>query len=112
MFWREYAPVGLSDMQVVVTDEAMANLRAIWSFYQDKNLTYADRTVEGLLNFCVGTLSSFSNLGTIYRPADAVRRIVHGDYNIYYKTDGERVFVLHILHHRQMMNDLLRDRDV
>jgi len=97
-------------MKVVLTEAAKADLIEIGEFIRAHNPKRAASFVAELLNRCeaLGDMPRAFPLIPRYEQ-HGVRRVVHRDYLIFYRLDGERVEVLHVLNSARDYESLLFD---
>jgi len=97
-------------MKVVLTEAAKADLIEIGEFIRAHNQKRAASFVAELLNRCeaLGDMPRSFPLIPRYEQ-HGVRRVVHRDYLIFYRINGERVEVLHILNGARDYESLLFD---
>ncbi len=97
-------------MKVVLTEAAKADLIEIGEFIRAHNQKRAASFVAELLNRCeaLGDMPRAFPLIPRYEQ-HGVRRVVHRDYLIFYRINGERVEVLHILNGARDYESLLFD---
>lgn len=97
-------------MKVVLTEAAKADLIEIGEFIGDHNPKRAASFVNELLNRCeaLGDMPRAFPLIPRYEH-HGVRRLVHRDYLIFYRLNGERVEVLHVLNGARDYESLLFD---
>jgi len=86
-------------MIVVITDEALEDLRDIRNFISGESPAQAERVVDQLL--AASETIADSPLAWSYVPrreSSGVRRRVIGNYLVFYRIAAARIDVLHILH--------------
>lgn len=95
-------------MKVVITEAAKADLIEIGEFIRAHNPKRAASFVTELLNRCeaLGDVPRAFPLIPRYEQY-GVRRVVHRDYLIFYRINGELVEVLHILNGARDYESLL-----
>jgi toxin ParE1/3/4 len=85
--------------RVLRTTQALEDLDAIWSYIARGNVTAADRLLDRLFER-FALLVEFPNSGELQpRLADGrYRRIVQGNYVVYYLPDEAGVTIIRVLH--------------
>lgn len=95
-------------MKVVLTDEALDDLRRIGDYIAQDNPVRALSFVRELLEKAREIGATPQGFAAVPRYAHlSVRRRVHGSYLIFYRVEEDRVSVIHILHGAQDYEALL-----
>jgi toxin ParE1/3/4 len=86
-------------MKVVVTDEALADLKQIGRFIANDNPDRAESFVAELYDRCQGLGAAPRAFPFIPNWEDrGIRRRSHGNYLIFYRISHDAVEIIHILH--------------
>lgn len=81
------------------TSDAAADLDSIWSYIAQRNVSAADQLIDKLYSRFL-QLAEYPKCGE-WQPllADgSYRRVVEGNYVIYYRPDEEGVIIVRVLH--------------
>jgi len=100
--------------QVVWTEPAIADLEAIADFIALENLTAARALVQRVVQH-VGQLTEHPESGSRPKelgPRTRYRQVVEPPCRIFYRFDGERAFILHVMRTERLLrrSALKRDR--
>lgn len=86
-------------MKVRLSSEARQDLTAIGDYIARDNPFRARSFVKELIDECAGLARMPLSCPLVPRyEAKGVRRRVHGNYQIFYRVDGEQIQVVRILH--------------
>ncbi|MBP0617560.1 type II toxin-antitoxin system RelE/ParE family toxin [Jiella mangrovi] len=86
-------------MRVVYTAEAETDLEAIADYIASDNPKRALSFVSDLRKICIDLAATPQAYPRLLRYRDfEVRRRSHGNYLIFYRINGERIEILHIIH--------------
>jgi toxin ParE1/3/4 len=86
-------------MKARLSSEARKDLIAIGDYIAHDNPLPASTFVEELVKACVETSSTPLGYPIVQRyEAKGIRRRVYGNYQIFYRVTGDRVFVIRVLH--------------
>jgi plasmid stabilization system protein ParE len=95
-------------MNVVVTDEAFADLASIQDYIAQQNPRRAITFIGELLDRCGGLADLALAFPLLPRYEDrGIRRRPHRGYSIFYRIAGNDVIVIHILHGARDFESLL-----
>jgi len=96
-------------MRLLFTSEARRDLERIGDRIAEDNPTRALRFVEELETRCKALLDMPLAYPLVARKKEkGIRRIVHGNYLIFYRADGNAVIILHVLAARMNVDEILR----
>ena len=96
-------------MKLVITDEAREDLRRIGDAIAEDNPSRAFSFLEELEARCRALPGMPLAYPLVSRTRErGVRRVVHGNYLIFYRADPDAVVVLHILAARMNVDEILR----
>jgi toxin ParE1/3/4 len=96
-------------MRLIVTEEAKADLERIADTIAEDNPSRALSFVKELESRCRALLARPLAYPLVSRKKErGVRRVVHGNYLIFYRADPDAVVVLHILAARMNVDEILR----
>jgi len=95
-------------MEVRITRAAEENLGSIFSYHVEYSPDYAVDFQQKIVAFFMVNLSEHPLMGAVYNADTSVRRIIFGDYNIYYRVGDGLIDILFILHSRLSLNEELR----
>ncbi len=99
-------------MSVFITKNAEANLQLIYEYHAEYSVQYADKFHDDILAFVIKNLSEFPEMGIVHNAEQATRRLVFGNYNIYYLNQSSATYVLYIIDGRMNLNEQLQNGDV
>ncbi|MCO1345946.1 type II toxin-antitoxin system RelE/ParE family toxin (plasmid) [Burkholderia multivorans] len=86
-------------MKVRLSSEARQDLIAIGDYIARDNPSRARSFVQELTNKCASLANMPLSYPVVPRyEAKGIRRRVHGNYQIFYRVDGDQVFVVRVLH--------------
>jgi addiction module RelE/StbE family toxin len=86
-------------MNVVLADEAKADLERIAEYIGHRNPERASAFVNQLLDRCESLAAIPAGFPLVPRyEARGIRRRPHGNYSIFYRIVGNDIVVIHILH--------------
>jgi toxin ParE1/3/4 len=86
-------------MIVLISAAAEADLQSIGDHIAQDNPLRAFSFVEELLDRCYGLAEMPTAFPLVPRyEALGIRRRIHGNYLIFFRQEGERLIVLHVLH--------------
>lgn len=86
-------------MKVRLSSEARRDLIAIGDYIARDNPSRAHSFIKELTNKCAGLADIPLGYAIVPRyGARGIRRCVHGNYQIFYRADGDLIFVVRVLH--------------
>lgn len=86
-------------MIVHLTDEAVRNLESIGDYIAQDSPTRALTFVRELREKCLSLADNPLAFPLVpHYESHGIRRRVHGNYLIFYRTEADRIIVLHVLH--------------
>ena len=99
--------------QVVWTEPAIADLEAIADYIALENLTAARALVQRIVQH-IGQLTEHPESGSRPKELGArtrYRQIVEPPCRIFYRFDGERAFILHVIRNERLLRRSALKRD-
>ncbi len=99
-------------LNVVFTVQAEDDLQSILDFIAAESPARAERIVDDIEGKALDLGETHHRYALLVRHKESgIRRRVVGSYNIYYRTTGQQVEVLHILHGARDAEQLLFSTD-
>lgn len=97
-------------MKVIITWSAEKGLQEVFDYHREYSVSYAEKFYDEIIAFIMKNLSNFPKIGHIYNKDSSLYRIIFlAQYNIYYKIQGETVFILYILDSKMGQNSELKN---
>lgn len=95
--------------RLILTDQALEDLASVWSYIARDDPDAATRLIERIES-ATHRLEKYPWLGEVDpRVGEYRRRLIVGNYLVYYRVENESVIVLRVYHSARRIEDLFRD---